>query len=34
MTEKEKMLAQQMYDANYDQELLAERTRASEGPVL
>ncbi len=30
MTEKEKMLAQQMYDANYDQELLAERTRAKD----
>ena len=30
MTEKEKMLQQKMYDANYDKELLAERTRAKE----
>ncbi len=30
MTEKEKMLAQKMYDANYDKELLEERTKAKE----
>ena len=30
MTEKEKMLAQKMYDANYDQALLEERTKAKE----
>lgn len=30
MTEKEKMLRQLTYDANYDEELLAERTRAKE----
>ena len=30
MTEKEKMLAQKMYDANYDAELLAERAQAKE----
>lgn len=30
MTEKEKMLAHKMYDANYDKELLAERATAKE----
>ncbi|KXT72965.1 Galactoside O-acetyltransferase [Streptococcus sp. DD10] len=30
MTEKEKMLAQQLYDANYDKEILEERTRAKD----
>lgn len=30
MTEKDKMLAQKMYDANYDAELLTERTQAKE----
>ena len=30
MTEKEKMLEQMLYDANYDKELLAERTAAKE----
>lgn len=30
MTEKEKMLRQMMYDANYDEELLAERMRAKD----
>ena len=30
MTEKEKMRRQMLYDANYDEELLAERTRAKE----
>lgn len=30
MTEKEKMLAGKMYDANYDQELLKERVKAKE----
>lgn len=30
MTEKEKMLAQKMYDANYDREILEERTKAKE----
>ena len=30
MTEKEKMLRQMLYDANYDSELLAERRRAKE----
>lgn len=30
MTEKEKMLAQKMYDANYDQALQEERTKAKE----
>ena len=30
MTEKEKMLAQKMYDANYDEALLAERVKAKE----
>lgn len=30
MTEKEKMLHQLLYDANYDEELLAERQRAKE----
>ena len=30
MTEKEKMLHHMLYDANYDRELLAERTRAKE----
>lgn len=30
MTEKEKMLAGKTYDANYDKELIAERTRAKE----
>ena len=30
MTEKEKMLAGLTYDANYDRELIAERTRAKE----
>ena len=30
MTEKEKMLANKMYDANYDAELLADRTQAKE----
>ena len=30
MTEKEKMLRQLMYDANYDQELIAERQQAKE----
>lgn len=28
MTEKEKMLNQMIYDANYDKELLAERQKA------
>lgn len=28
MTEKDKMLCQLMYDANYDQELIAERQQA------
>lgn len=30
MTEKEKMLAHKMYDANYDKALLQERTQAKE----
>ena len=30
MTEKEKMLKQMMYDANYDKELLEDRTKAKE----
>lgn len=30
MTEKEKMLAGMLYDANYDKELLAERTKAKD----
>ncbi len=30
MTEKEKMLAHKMYDANYDKEILAERVKAKE----
>lgn len=30
MTEKEKMLKQMIYDANYDKELMAERTKAKE----
>ena len=30
MTEKEKMLAGMLYDANYDEELLEERTKAKE----
>ena len=30
MTEKEKMLAHKMYDANYDEALLEERTKAKE----
>lgn len=30
MTEKEKMLKQMLYDANYDNDLLAERTKAKE----
>lgn len=30
MTEKEKMLKQMMYDANYDKDLLEERIRAKE----
>lgn len=30
MTEKDKMLRQLMYDANYDQELIAERQQAKE----
>lgn len=30
MTEKEKMQKQMLYDANYDKELLAERTKAKE----
>lgn len=30
MTEKEKMLAHKLYDANYDRELLEERTKAKE----
>ena len=30
MTEKEKMLKQLMYDANYDKELLKERNRAKD----
>ena len=30
MTEKEKMLANKMYDANYDAELLADRTKAKD----
>ena len=30
MTEKEKMLRQLMYDANYNQELIAERQQAKE----
>ena len=30
MTEKEKMLRQMVYDANYDEELLAERMRAKD----
>ena len=27
MTEKEKMLRQELYDANYDKSLIADRTR-------
>ena len=30
MTEKEKMLNQKMYDANYDKELIEERKKAKE----
>ncbi|MCM1468816.1 MAG: sugar O-acetyltransferase [Alistipes sp.] len=30
MTEKEKMLQRMMYDANYDEDLIAERTKAKE----
>ena len=30
MTEKEKMLAQKMYDANYDEAILEERVKAKE----
>ena len=30
MTEKEKMMAHKMYDANYDKDLLEERTKAKE----
>ena len=30
MTEKEKMLAGLIYDANYDEELLKERTKAKD----
>ena len=30
MTEKEKMQRQMLYDANYDTELLDERTKAKE----
>ena len=30
MTEKEKMLKQMMYDANYDKELLQERNQAKD----
>ena len=30
MTEKEKMLKQMMYDANYDKELLEERNKAKD----
>lgn len=30
MTEKDKMLRQLMYDANYDQQLIAERQQAKE----
>ena len=30
MTEKEKMLNQMIYDANYDKELLKERVQAKE----
>lgn len=30
MTEKEKMLRRLLYDANYDEELLAERMRAKD----
>ena len=30
MTEKEKMIAGMIYDANYDEELLRERTKAKE----
>ena len=30
MTEKEKMLVGMLYDANYDEELLEERTKAKE----
>ena len=30
MTEKEKMLKQMMYDANYDKDLIGERTKAKE----
>ena len=30
MTEKERMQKQMLYDANYDKDLLAERTKAKE----
>lgn len=30
MTEKEKMLKQMLYDANYDKDLLEQRTKAKE----
>ncbi len=30
MTEKEKMLHQKLYDANYDQDLLQERRKAKD----
>lgn len=30
MTEKEKMLKQMLYDANYDHDLLVQRTKAKE----
>ena len=30
MTEKEKMLNEMMYDANYDTELMEERTKCKE----
>jgi membrane-bound metal-dependent hydrolase YbcI (DUF457 family) len=34
MTEKDKMLAGLIYDANYDKELLAERARAKDLPMI
>ncbi len=30
MTEKEKMLKQMLYDANYDEDLMLERNRAKD----
>ena len=30
MTEKEKMLAQELYDADHDEELIKERTRVKD----